>query len=269
MHFHFATVEILWTLTFAALLVLLVVMLGRYRARRFPWFTVSIVLVALRMLASRLLFGKMAPITSSEIFLTLADLGMIVAFLVVVELARRAFAGASRNAWIAGTLVLLAIGGTVVALWGPWPAWKTVEAGSTLGKLRLMQLAAQKGELLNDLLYIELGLLLVFAGRRFAAGWRSHTQQIAVGLSIASIAQLIVRAVWQKIANGPPPRSQEEYVRITGLQDKLFNGNSIVYLLIVVAWIICLWRDEPGTKATAAERAEIAGGAASRTTAEN
>ncbi len=263
MHLNFTTVEILWTLTFAALLVLLVVLLGRDRVRRFPWFTTSIVLVALRMLASRLLFGKMAPITSSKIFLTLADLGMVVSFLVIVEMARRAFARASRNAWIVGTLVLLAIGGTVVALWGPWPAWKTIEAGSTLGKLRVMQLVAQKGELLNDLLYIELGLLLVFLGRRFQAGWRSHAQQIVAGLGIAAIGQLAVRVVWQKIANMPPPRSQEEYSRIMGLQDKLFNANSIVFLAVVVAWIICLWIDEPGTKTAEPQPAEIAGSAGS------
>ena len=38
-NFHFTTVQVLWTLTFASLLVLLVVLLGRDRMRRFPWFT--------------------------------------------------------------------------------------------------------------------------------------------------------------------------------------------------------------------------------------
>jgi hypothetical protein len=54
MHFNFGftAVQILWTLTFAALLVLLVVLLGRDRARRFPWFTASIVLLTLRLLSS-------------------------------------------------------------------------------------------------------------------------------------------------------------------------------------------------------------------------
>ena len=47
MHFNFdfSATQILWTLTFAALLVLLVVLLGRDRARRFPWFTASIVMM--------------------------------------------------------------------------------------------------------------------------------------------------------------------------------------------------------------------------------
>jgi hypothetical protein len=251
MHFQFSTVEILWTLTFAALLVLLVVLLGRDRVSRFPWFTTSIVLVALRMLASRLLFGKMAPLTSSEIFLVMADVATVVSLLVVVEMARRGFARASRTAWVVGTLVLLAIGGTVVAFWGAWPAWKTLAAGSTLGHLRLMQLAAQKGDLLADVLIIELGVLMAFAGSRFNAGWHSHTQRIVIGLSTGSIMQLVVRTVWQKIANGAPPRSQAEYTRITGLQDKLFNANSAVYLLILVWWIACLWIEEPGSKPAA------------------
>jgi len=54
LNFGFTTVQVLWTLTFAAVLVLLVVLLGRDRARRFPWFTVTIVLMGLRLLASRI-----------------------------------------------------------------------------------------------------------------------------------------------------------------------------------------------------------------------
>src|SRR5580698_5756506 len=152
LNFHFSTIQTLWTLTFAGLLVLLVVLLGRDRVRRFPWFTASMVFMGLRMLASRLLFGRMAPLTSSKIFLTLADLGVVISFGVVVEMARRAFGRASRTAWIVGTLVLLTVSVTVVILWGPWPPAQTVLARSTLAYLRLMQLVAQKGDLLIDLL---------------------------------------------------------------------------------------------------------------------
>ncbi len=106
LNFGFSAVQVLWTLTFAALLVLLVVLLGRDRARRFPFFTASMALMALRLLASRLLYGSMAPIVSSEILLALAAVAAIVALLVVVEMARRAFSSASRVAWIAATLVL-------------------------------------------------------------------------------------------------------------------------------------------------------------------
>ena len=65
-NFVFTARQILWTLTFAAQLVLLVVLLGRDRARRYPWFTFSIVLFALRLLAEVLL-AEVKPPEESEI----------------------------------------------------------------------------------------------------------------------------------------------------------------------------------------------------------
>lgn len=255
MHFNFGftTVQVLWTLTFAAQLVLLVVLMGRDRARRFPWFTASIALVALRLLTSRLLFGRLPQLTMSAIFIALADLVAIVGLLVLVELARSAFGGLRRRTFIVGTVALAAVGATVLALWGPWPAWKTLTADSYLGVLRLMQLVAQKGELLLGVLTVELGLLIVVFGRRFKAGWRSHTQQIVVGLSTAAIAQLAVQGIWQIIAMTAVPHSREEYERILGLRDKLLNGNNVVYIAVLVWWIACLWIDEQ--RAAAADEA--------------
>jgi hypothetical protein len=254
MHFNFdfTTVQVLWTFTFAALLVLLVVLLGRDRVRLFPWFTLSMALTAVRLLASRMLYGRIAPITMSEIFLTLAVIEAVVCILVAVELARRAFAGASRNAWLVGTLILLAAGGAVVYVWSPWPAWKTLTVGGTMGTLRLMQLAAQKMDLLFDVFTIGLCLLVVLFGRRFKAGWRSHTQQILIGLSTASISQMVVRGVWQLIATRAVPHSQEEYQHVIGLQEKLYNANSALFVAVVVWWIVCLWINEPGTETPAA-----------------
>jgi hypothetical protein len=242
----FSAVQILWTLTFASLLVLLVVLLGRDRARIYPWFTLSLILTALRLLASRMLYGRMAPITMSAIFLTLAVVAALVSLLVVVELARRAFSSASRRAWIIATLVMLALSIAVLATWGPWPAWKTLAGESALSTLRLMQLVAQKADLLASVLIVELGILVVLAGRRFNAGFRSHTQQIVIGLSTASIAQLAVRGIWEAIALHAAPQTQAEYERVLGLQEKLYNANSVVFLAVLVWWIVCLWINEPG-----------------------
>lgn len=255
MHFnlHFSTGQVLWTLTFAALLVLLVVLLGRDRVRRYPWFTAAMVIMTLRMLASRLLFGRMAPMVSSTVYLVMADISAIIAVLVVVEVARRAFAGAGRTQWIAATLVLLAVGAVVLWQWGPWPSAKTLFANSAIGYLRLMQLIAQKTDLLADVLIIEVGLLVMFFGRCFKAGWRSHTQQIAIGLSTASIAQLTVRGIWQEIAMHTTVHSQAEYEHVMSLQEKVYNANSVVYLVVLLWWIVCLWMDEPGTKDAGSE----------------
>ena len=126
---------------------------------------------------------------------------------------------------------------------------------TTLDTLRLVQLAAQKIDLLADVLTVELGVVVVLFGRRFKAGWRSHTQQIAIGLSTASIAQTAVRAIWEAIALHTVPHSQAEYEQAMGLQEKLYNGSSAIFLAVLVWWIVCLWINEPGTDvpATAAE----------------
>ncbi len=263
LNFAFTAIQVLWTLTFAAHLVLLVVLLGRDRARRFPWFTTAIVLVALRLVASRLLYGRLPAMTMSTIFITLADLSAGAGLLVVVEVARRAFGRAQRRVWIVGTLALIALGGGVLAGWGPWPAWKSLTPDTLLAVLGLMQLLAQKTGLLVDVLTVALGVLVLLFGRRYGAGWRSHAQQIVIGLSTASLAQLAVQIIWQIIARTAAPHSQAEYMRIVGLREKMFNANSVVYLAVLIWWIACLWLDEPGAAPAAAETV-----AAGRDTAE-
>ena len=149
--------RVLWTLTFAAQLVLLVVLLGRDRARRYPWFTAGIALASLRLMAEVLLTGRMATPPLQETLLTLADLAVIVGLLVLVELARRAFAGLQRFLWIVNAAGMLVVAGGVLTVWGPWPARKDLVLDSLLGRLRLMQLLALKGELLVALLTVVLG----------------------------------------------------------------------------------------------------------------
>lgn len=254
LNFHFTAVQVLWTLTFAAQLVLLVVLLGRDRIQRFPWFTLSIALMALRLLASRLLYGRMAPMVLSEIFIVMADVAAIVSLLVVVEVARHAFVGVRRRVWLGWTLALLTIAGGILAAWGPWPAWKTLTADSSLAVLRLMQLGAQKADMLVDLLTIEAALLVLIFGRRYAGGWRTHVQRIVIGLSTASVSQLAVQGVWQVITRTAAPHSQAEYERILALRDKLFNANGALYVAVLVWWIVCLWRDEPGAAESRLER---------------
>jgi hypothetical protein len=254
MHFHFSftAVQILWTLTFAALLVLLAVLFGRERARRFPWFTASIVLLTLHLLIDRLLYGRLAPLTTSIIFLVLADLAMLLNLLVLLEMARRAFGKASRRSRLVGLLVLLGVGGGLVAAWGPWPPWQTLTAGTVLSTLRLMQMCSQKGDLLAALLAALLGVLVVLLGRRFKAGWQSHTQRIVIGLSAAGLAHLTTQGIFNAIGMHVTIHSHKELARLLALQGRLFDANSTVYLAVLVWWIACLWKDEPGEAPQAA-----------------
>ncbi len=256
MHFNFSTDAILWALTFAALLVLLVVLLGRDRARRFPWFTTSIVLLGIVKLVAKLLYpglakvfsGELLQIKTAEIFLPLADLSAIVSLLVVVEIARRAFRGAGRRVWISGVLAVLAAGGAVLYFWGTWPAFKTVLSGSLISNLRLMDLFAQKSDLLGNVLFVLVGLLVAIFGRYYKAGWHSHTQQISIGLMMASVARLTIRGASEHIARTAVIHSQDDYNRVTGLLRSFQSAEGIIFLLVLIWWIACLWFDEPGTE---------------------
>lgn len=247
MHFHFdfTAVQILWTLTFAALLVLLSVLVGRERIRRFPWFTASIALLALRLLLNRFLYGHIAQILMSAIFFALADLAVLINLLVLVEVARRAFAGASRRGWIGGSMAIIGVAVGIVVAWGPWPAWKTLGANSELARIRLMELVSQHGDLLAAALAVELGLLIVLLGHRFHAGWRSHTQRIAIGLSAAAMALLATRGILETIGAHTTIHSHQELARVMALQARIADANSSVFLAVIIWWIACLWLDEP------------------------
>ncbi len=255
MHFHFvfSAAEILWTLTFAAELVLLVVLLGRERAHRFPWFTANIAVMALLLLASKLLFDRIAVVTAKTIFLAISGVAVVVGLLVVIELARRAFAGASARAWVIGALVLLVIAGTVLALWGPWPAWSTFAGHSRIAIMRDLQMFDDKGSILYALLDIELAVAILLFGRRFHGGWRCHPQMIAIGLSTAAMAQLAVRIVWQLIATHTTVHSHAQYDRFMALRERMYHGENVVLLCAIVWWIAWLWLDERGTPPAAQE----------------
>jgi hypothetical protein len=259
MHFNwnFSAGQVLWTLNFAAELVLLVVLLGRDRIRRYPWFTASVVLFTLRLLAEELLANRTESHLYQRIILALADAAVIVGLMVLVELARRAFAGAKSSMWIVNSAGVLLVAGGVVAGLGQWPALKDLDWSTTPGLLRLMQLVALKGEMLSSLLAIELGLLMVLSGRRFKGGWRSHPQQIVIGLSTMGVTVLTLQQVVLAIVKTAHPHTQEEYKRVIGFIGKLSNATSLLYVAVLLWWIVWLWLDEPGTAETpASETAE-------------
>jgi hypothetical protein len=235
--------RIVWTLTFAAQLVLLVVLLGRDRARRYPWFTASIALFALLLMAEVLLSGRMAKLPLQEILFTLSDLTAIVGLLVVVEIARRAFVGVQRSIFIVNTVGLLLLSGGLLTVLGPWPVWKQLAWDSTVVKLYIMQLAAQKGELLAAVLTVGLGLLVLIFGRHFKSGWRSHTQSIVIGLFAVAVSLLALEVVILRTFH----YTQAEVASVMRLRLSFAFAHEVVYLAALVWWIAWLWQDEPGT----------------------
>jgi hypothetical protein len=240
--------RIIWTLTFAAQLVLLVVLVGRDRARRYPWFTAGIALLTLRMMAEVLLNGRMARFPLQEFLITLADLAVIVGLLVLVEMARRAFAGIQRSVWIVNTAGLLLLSGGLLTVLGPWPVWKQLPWGTPMITLYLMRLAAQKGELLVALLTVGLGVLVFIFGRHYKAGWRSHTQQIVIGLFAVAVSLLAVEVVVLRTFHF----TQAEQASVMRLRLSFAFAHQLMSLAAQVWWIAWLWRDEPGAATVAA-----------------
>jgi hypothetical protein len=235
--------RIVWTLTFAAQLVLLVVILGRGRAPRYPWFTAVIALNALRLMVEVLLAGRVAMVPYSAIVLTLGDLAVLMSLLMLVELARRAFAGLHRPLWIVNSAGLAIIALGILAVWGSWPVWKNLAVGTLLGNLRLMQLFLQKGELLVALLTVGLGVLIVIFGRKFKAGWRSHTLMIGLGLACVSAVSLALQGGLQIAVQTHHIQTRAEFDKTAMI---LSSAQQIVYLAALLWWISWLWLDEPG-----------------------
>jgi hypothetical protein len=250
MHFHLGVTPatILWTLTLAALFVLLTVLVGRDRVRRFPWFTAAIALVTVRLMADRLLYEHLTPVHMSAVYFTLADLAVFVDLLVLIEIARRAFPGAPRFAVAVTALVAIVISALVLVVWGSWPAWNAVAAPSGLAHVRFLQMFSQKGDIFAAILAVELGILVVFLGRRFHAGWRSHPQGIAIGLSAAAIALLVTRAMLQAVGTHAVIHTRGDLTRLFALQDRVADANSAIYFAVLIWWIAVLWIDEPATR---------------------
>ena len=248
MNFHLpvSANEILWMLTFAGHLVVLVVLIGRDRFRRFPWFTANIILITFRLLAARMLAGKLPQVTLAAIFIGLADVGAIITAMMLLEQARRAFRSVKRTTWVVSALAIMLVGAIVLATWGEWPSWKTLTDSTAMPALNLLQFLALKASLFLDVETILLGLAIVIFGARYEGGWRTHVQRIIIGLSTASLSQLGMEATWEMIARTAKPQTREEYEHIMNLREHLFNANSAIYVLVLIWWIWCLWRNEPG-----------------------
>ncbi len=135
----------------------------------------------------------------------------------------------------------------MLAAWGEWPSLKTLMSSSAMPALQLLQFLALKASLFLDVETVLLGTVIIIFGSRFHAGWRTHVQRIAIGLSTASLSQLGMEATWEMIARSAKPQSMSEYQHIMDLREHLFNANSAIYVAVLIWWIWSLWLDEPKT----------------------
>ena len=258
-HFALTFRQVLWTLSFASHLVLLVVLFGRHLARRYPFFTAITVLLALRLLAEDLLGGRIAVLTLQEIYLVGSDLSALLALGLSVELLRRAFAGASRAFWQRTIAALTLVTATAMGFWKPWLTPAQIcppNATTTIRVLNAMVLWAaprgtllvprglDKGNLLGQLLLLQVGLLILFLGRRYQAPLRSHTFKIALGFAALALVWLGSQLGWQIIVSTVHIQSRAQYDGILALGGRLINTGHIANLIAVLWWIGWLWFEE-------------------------
>jgi hypothetical protein len=261
---HWNLEQILWALVLAAHLVLLIVLLGRDRTYRFPWFTAAIALSAVRLIADHLLHGKLTTV----VFYWQTYVGMaldaILGIMVLVELARHVFSSGkaglllNRRGWIGWSLVIVIAAGLVLWVWGrPWPSMTSMRAQPQEFPLLLTIIFALKAMLFTTLMTAGVGLLLRIFGRRFGFGWKTHEQQIALGLSTNAMAIVAVQAIEDMIRHNIHYATRTEGQQLVQHLGRVFtnleNARVSLWFVVLVWWIVWLWRDEPDSTAEAAQ----------------
>ena len=261
---HFSLEQILWALVLAAHLVLLVVLLGRDRMQRLPWFTALTMLATLRLLTDHLLQGKLSTFAFYWQSYALLIAASLFLFGTLIELARLTFGrGCKRGkplspfAWQRWTFLLLAIALTVLFYWGPWPDLKAMQANRQAYPLLITIVIALKSELFVSMLAILTGLLMMLFGRRFGNGFRSHPVQLILGLSTAAVARLTVEGITDTIKVTHKITNRADYDHILHLYNTLDNARLVVWLLAILWWIYALWHDEPGASGEAPTLAAV------------
>jgi hypothetical protein len=248
---HWNIEQILWALVLAAHLVLLIVLLGRDRMSRFPWFSAAIALSTIHLIADHLLHGKLTTVAFYWQSYVGVLLDSILGVLVLIELLRTVFAngkaGVLLNAkgWLGWTLVTVGMAIAGVWLWGPWPAWSALTAEPKQTPLLLTVLSALKSQLFLALLTVEAGLLMRIFARRFRSPFKSHAQQIMLGLSTYALGFLAVQSTTDIIKHTVHLTSRAEYERIVKLFANFDNARFALWFLVLVWWIVWLWREEP------------------------
>jgi hypothetical protein len=249
---HLTIEQILWALVVACHLVLLIVLLGRDRTARFPWFTAATALSVARLIADHLLNGKLTTISFYWQSYTSMTLDAILHILVLVEIARQVFSSGKAGivlkarGWLGGAFVTVAIAIAAVWAWGPWPTMVAFRSQPAQIPILLMVLSGLKGQLFAALLTVQVGVLVLAFGRRFGAAWRSHAQQIMLGLSTNAMALLVVQGITESIQRTVHLKDRAEYERLVHLFARLDYARYALWILVLAWWMVWLWRDEPG-----------------------
>ncbi|WP_263358418.1 hypothetical protein [Acidicapsa ligni] len=254
---HLTIPEILWALVLAGHLMLLIILMGRDRIRSFPWFTAAIAVSTTRLLADHLLHGKITTLAFYWQSYSSMAVDAIIGVLVLVELTRRVFSSGKAGlllkpkGWLGWTLITFVISIAAVWAWGPWPSWKALNADPQQLPLLLVVLTALKGQLFLALLTVQVAILMRLFGPRFGFGWKSHAQQIALGLSTNALGLLVVQGITDTIKRNVHLTTREQYEHVVRLVTNIDNAHFALWFIVLLWLIVWMWRDEPGPSSTA------------------
>ena len=249
---HWNIEQIIWALVLAAHLVLLIVLMGRDRIGRFPWFSGSIALSTIHLIADHLLHGKLTNLAFFWQSDTLILLETVIGILVLVELSRHVFsncrAGVILNAkgWVGWTLVTVGLALAAVWAWDPFQVWTNLHSDPNHVPLLVVALGAVNGQLFLAIFTVEVGLLMRIFGRRFGSRFTSHTQQVMLGLSTYALGFLAVQSTTDIMKHTLHLTTRAEYEHVMKLFANMDNARFALWFLVLVWWIVWLWREEPG-----------------------
>ena len=226
---HLTGLDLLfWAASFAGHIALLSVLCIRHRVRSFPFFTAWIAINILRTIALYVIwrFGTKSTYFYSYWYLAIPDVAL--QFCVVYELASRTFrplgiwAKDVRRSFIVLGSLSIAIAAALAWLASP-PArlW--------------MQAVILRGNLFSAALMSELFAGMVALSVTAGLPWKTHVANIAQGLGIYSIIDVLIEAAHSYLGLGRDSRAF----------DDLSHARIAVYLACTLYWIIMLWREAP------------------------
>lgn len=212
-----------WTASFAALLALFAILVGKGRAKQFPIFTTLIGFDAAQSVALFL------TLKHPPIYARLYWYGQLVDFLlqigVVVEIARQVFkpfgrwATAARSFWIAacGLSLVAALGLTFVASpHAPTYTWAWVI----------------KGNLFAIMLTCMIAIAVLVTARQYGLGWRNHVIGLAQGWTFWAFISFVVETF-------------HSYYGYSAFYEHLAYVREFANLAAEVYWIFVFWQEEP------------------------
>lgn len=222
----------LWGAGLAAHLLLLLVLVVRGHARRFPWFTALIVFYLLRSVIPQLPMTRHLDQGSYVRLFWGFELGdILLRVLVLAELVWHAFKDSrvSRGRIVAWSVVAVAASAVPTVLMGPLPASQ-------------IWAAFAKGNLLAAFLSLALLAALIATRRTTGLSWRSAVSRIAHGMAFYAFVFLALEALrlWAPGAASPHGGQRVAYFHYW-----MQLSAAGAYLLTIVYWAVGLWFAAP------------------------